>query len=432
MSAVRSAKCRPMRKRSASCLAISSSRSQAPTISHPLIRWIWEACASAIFPQPTIAILSMTRLIPAAGEVAAHSFRRGHGRLPAQAFLELRIRVARLLPERMPAPRVEDRRQLALRPMRIPLPQEAEDVAEEVRDVDGAETPHVPLVIAEEAPARGQIVVDDVENLTVHAGCHSGQNDRLSAVINVGQGDRIRTTHMQKEAERRNADPIGYLFMTGTVYIARPNDHVRNGELVPILGHDLILLRLPVHVRLAALLRFGFQRARLVKQPAWGFIPVRKDREGADVHDPLETAVRERRLEQVARRDRGVHESVGKHVGSTRREVIDDGHTSRGAHAVLGREEVAHHELDAGGCVMASRGLLEGAYVRGGPHQAPHKPVSVSQQALDHAAADEARSSCHEDEVVRSYDRVHRGESSSLYTTHVAWLTASQEYRWRA
>src|SRR5215469_9627074 len=64
-SASRPVKVRCTGNLSQSWLAISGSLSQAPTISHPLILLICEAWASAIFPQPMRAILSILFSLPA-------------------------------------------------------------------------------------------------------------------------------------------------------------------------------------------------------------------------------------------------------------------------------------------------------------------------------------------------------------------------------
>src|SRR5205823_13857936 len=75
--------------RSYSCRAMSGSLSQTPTISQPAIRRICDACASAIFPQPTIAILSMEAALPAALEVPMQPLGCRDLRHPSELGLEL-------------------------------------------------------------------------------------------------------------------------------------------------------------------------------------------------------------------------------------------------------------------------------------------------------------------------------------------------------
>src|SRR5688572_30640967 len=98
---------------------MSSSRSQTPTISHPLIRWIWEACESAILPHPTMATLSMSNLLSAAFKVSAQRLGCCDLLFPPEPAFELRIAIPGLLPVHMPDLPVEYRRQLLLRPARI-------------------------------------------------------------------------------------------------------------------------------------------------------------------------------------------------------------------------------------------------------------------------------------------------------------------------
>src|SRR2546422_2172588 len=218
---------------------MSSSRSQTPTISQPFSRWICETWESAIFPQPTMATLSTMSLASAAGEEATHCVTGGHCRRPAQSLLDLRVRISGLLPVGMPASRVERWGELAFRPVRVLLPETTEHVAQRVRDVEGREGPNVPLVRAQKLSTRRQVVVHDIENLTVNVRRQSRQNDSVGTVVYVGQGDGVRTAHVQKEAEGADADAVRYPLVAGTVHGARPDDHVGDAELSTELSHDL-------------------------------------------------------------------------------------------------------------------------------------------------------------------------------------------------
>src|SRR5262245_46582642 len=115
--------------------------------------------------------LSMLRPFASAGfEVPLQAFGRGDSRGPADPGLQLVIAVAGLLPVGIPAPAVEDRRQLLLRPIRVPLPKPAEGIAGEVRQIDRREPFHSLLVEAQKPAARGKLVIDHVENLAIDAG----------------------------------------------------------------------------------------------------------------------------------------------------------------------------------------------------------------------------------------------------------------------
>src|SRR2546423_13243170 len=104
---------------------MSGSLSQTPTISQPAIRRICDACASAIFPQPTMATLSMEAALPAALEVPMEPFGCRDLRRPSELGLELAVAIARLFPVGVPAAAGERRRPLLVRPARGRFPQRA-------------------------------------------------------------------------------------------------------------------------------------------------------------------------------------------------------------------------------------------------------------------------------------------------------------------
>src|SRR5256886_8911264 len=244
---------------------MSSSRSQTPTISQPLILWICAACASAIFPQPTSAALSMTRLLSTALEIATQSLYRGHRRLPAKPLLELRVRVAGFLPVGVPAPPVERGGQLSLRPMGVLFPQATQDVAEGVRDVERPEAPDVFLILTQKASARRQIPVHDLEDRPRPTRPQAGQHDRLGAVVYVRQGDWIRAAQVQEKPERRDTDAVRQRLVAGAVHGAGSDGHVWNAELLSVFRHDLVLLGLAVHVWLATFRGLRLKGAGLVQ-----------------------------------------------------------------------------------------------------------------------------------------------------------------------
>src|SRR5215472_15926358 len=108
---------------------MSGSRSHTPTISHPSTLWIWAAWASAIFPHPTMATLSIPFTRPAALEILAQSLRCSDLRSPAQLGLQFFVAIVGLLPLGVPSSPIESWRQLPLRPLRILLPHIAKHIA---------------------------------------------------------------------------------------------------------------------------------------------------------------------------------------------------------------------------------------------------------------------------------------------------------------
>src|SRR5690242_18211271 len=149
----------PTGNRSASCRAISGSRSQTQRIPQSRILPICAACASAIFPHPTIATLSMLRLFPGAAlsgtapEVTLEPLFHGYNRRPAQPGLQLLVTVIGFLPHGMPFSAIEDRRQLPFGPPRIPLPAAAQRVTHNVRKIERREAPYLFLVETEKTAA---------------------------------------------------------------------------------------------------------------------------------------------------------------------------------------------------------------------------------------------------------------------------------------
>src|SRR5207245_1262791 len=173
----------------------------------PLMCRICSACASAIFPHPTIATLSdILRSSPAALEVPPQTFGCRHSRRPSEPPLQLLVRIAAPLPVRMPRPPVEDGRQLSFGPRRVLLPETTQDIAGDARHRNSPEGSDQSLVETQEVPTRGEIVVYDIQYLSVDANPDASQDDRVSAVIHVGEGDHIRATEVQKDPEHAGAN----------------------------------------------------------------------------------------------------------------------------------------------------------------------------------------------------------------------------------
>src|SRR5579862_430195 len=184
-SSLRSAKYLFIGNRFASCCAIRSSRSQTPTISHPRILPICDACESAILPHPAMATLSTRSPLSAAFEKTLQSLVCRNLRLPSYLGFEFLIAVARILPVGVPSSAVKSRRNLLLGPPGILLPQTAKRVAQEVRKIQRREVVNVPFIEAQETAARGQIIIDHVEHLTICSGLESEERNCLGAVIDI-------------------------------------------------------------------------------------------------------------------------------------------------------------------------------------------------------------------------------------------------------
>ena len=86
--------------------------------------------------------------------------------------------------------------------------------------------------------------------------------------------------------------------------------------------------------------------------------------------------------------------------------MIDDCGILRGTFAILVGEQVPQHHLNSSRCpCMLSHHIVEFLQVTGWPRKASQIAVPAGQEALHHSKADEARRSCHENEVFRIDDR---------------------------
>src|SRR5687767_6745724 len=101
--------------------------------------------------------LSTEVLPPAAAEVGLECLLGRHQLPPAEPVLQLAIAVVGAAPVGVPDAAVEYRRQLAVRPRRILLPQAAQRVTHGVRQIHGPEAPDLAFVEPQEPPARGKI-----------------------------------------------------------------------------------------------------------------------------------------------------------------------------------------------------------------------------------------------------------------------------------
>jgi len=66
------------------------------------------------------------------------------------------------------------------------------------------------FVETQECSARRQVVVDNVENFSINALFKPGQDNRVSAVVNVDERHRIGSTEVQENTERSQTDSSRY------------------------------------------------------------------------------------------------------------------------------------------------------------------------------------------------------------------------------
>src|SRR5262249_17412574 len=154
-------------------------------------------------------------------------------------------------------------------------------------------TSHVPLVLAQETPARRQPVVDDVEHLRVDAFDQAGSDDRVGAIVDVGERNRVAAAEMQKDAEGSDANATRYGFVAWAIHAPGSNDHVRDSMRPSVLADYLVLAHLREGVGVATSLRMCFDRTGLVQQTPVRLPAVRVDRKRAHADEPSQRCMRQ-------------------------------------------------------------------------------------------------------------------------------------------
>ena len=127
--------------------------------------------------------------------------------------------------------------------------------------------PTLLLVLTQEAPALGEIVVHDVEDLSVHARNEPREDDRVGAVVYVGQRHPAGPADAHEDPERVQSEGSGQRLLAGPEDDARTDDRERDPVLVMIGPDDLILLDLAIDIGIEALFEIGFERAGFVPDP---------------------------------------------------------------------------------------------------------------------------------------------------------------------
>src|SRR5437016_12426819 len=148
----------------------------------------------------------------------------------------------------MPSGPIKGWRQLAFRPVRVPLPQATDSITHKVRYVEGCEPHHILLIKAQELPARGKIVIHDIEDLSVDSGVHSCEHDSFGAVINVGEGNWVRPAQMQKHSETIDPHSSSDCRFSRAINRTGSHDHVREAKPARLLDHEVVLLYLCVAI----------------------------------------------------------------------------------------------------------------------------------------------------------------------------------------
>src|SRR5690349_21244163 len=109
----------------------------------------------------------------------------------------------------MPSPAIEHRGQLTVRPGRISLPHAAKQITNGMRHIERWEAFYVAFVEAQEPPTGREIVVHNIENLSLDSRSKTGKNNGIRTIINVGKRNTIAASEMHKHSERVDSDTSG-------------------------------------------------------------------------------------------------------------------------------------------------------------------------------------------------------------------------------
>ena len=126
-------------------------------------------------------------------------------------------------------------------------------------------------------------------------------------------------------------------------------------------------------------------RTRFIEQPSVRFPRVAVHGKRADADESAQRSVSQRRVEQIARRDDGVHERIGKRLlAPARGQMKDDRHIPGRREAIGAGQQVARDDFDAR---VATGARVESGEIAGWPRKAAHieKPNRSSRRLNDNA-----------------------------------------------
>src|SRR5205085_6095185 len=94
----------------------------------------------------------------------------------------------------------------------------------------------------------------------------SSQGDRIGTVIDISKRDRVRAAKVEKDAECADTHPARNAGIAGAINVSRPDNDIRDAELLAILGDHFVLFDLGETISVALQLRSRLHRARLIEQ----------------------------------------------------------------------------------------------------------------------------------------------------------------------
>jgi hypothetical protein len=301
----------------------------------------------------------------------------------------------------MPQATVEGGRQLSLGPLRILLPEEAKQVTAGVRDVQGPETLHVLLVKAEKTSAAREVVVNDIEDLSLDTWYKPRPDDRVSTVLDKGEGDSVLSPKMEKKTEGSDSHTPSYRRVARPVHVAWSHDHVRKSIPAAVFLDEGILFQLRERIGIRSKRGLQLHRAGFIKESSSRLRSIGVHGKRANGHETLAPLGSANRVEKISGRDDRVHERVGNGLlapcGS---EVIDEGNITQCGGTIVGRQQIAAEDLNLRLACQIPGDALKGSGVAGGTKQATYVPKTERSEAFDYTNADEASCPGHQNPVV--------------------------------
>ena len=128
-------------------------------------------------------------------------------------------------------------------------------------NVKRSEVFYITLIESEELSTGWKVVIHDVEHFALDSRPQTGQDNRICAVVNVGERNSIASPKMKKHPEGVDSDTSRDLLLPWSIDRPRPHNDIGNTVPLAVRNHQLVLLHLGVTIGIRYLYRFPFYRA---------------------------------------------------------------------------------------------------------------------------------------------------------------------------
>src|SRR6266446_8255361 len=135
--------------------------------------------------------------------------------------------------------------------------------------------------------ACGQIIVHDIEYLSIDTALQTCQGDSIHAIVDVSKRNEIGTTEVQKDAKAANSNASCNGQVAWTIDNSGPDSDVRYSKPLAIVDQDLLLIHLGETIGISPQLGMCLHGASFIQQTP-PFLPgIRIDSKGAYVDKAL-------------------------------------------------------------------------------------------------------------------------------------------------